>query len=145
MRMHAQTAMIENGFVHVPDTAPWLAQYLHELTSFPNGRYDDQVDSTAQMLDWFKRGVGPISNAGMFELYRQRAEELCRGQAPGPHVRLRAPRGVAQVQLFSGIRRAVGADGTVDMSESDAAPLLRAGWVRVDPDGPAGTGSGGLL
>ena len=25
MRMHAQTAMIENGFVHVPDTAPWLA------------------------------------------------------------------------------------------------------------------------
>jgi hypothetical protein len=58
MRMHAQTAMIENGFVHVPDTAPWLAQYLHELTSFPNGRYDDQVDSTAQMLDWFKRGAG---------------------------------------------------------------------------------------
>jgi len=32
MRMHAQTAMIENGFVHVPDTAPWLAPYLHELT-----------------------------------------------------------------------------------------------------------------
>jgi hypothetical protein len=68
MRMYAQTAVpgldpgIENGFVHVPDTAPWLAQYLHELTTF-NGRYDDQVDSTAQMLDWFKRGAGPASNA----------------------------------------------------------------------------------
>ena len=30
MRMHAQTAMIENGFVHIPETAPWLAEYLHE-------------------------------------------------------------------------------------------------------------------
>jgi predicted phage terminase large subunit-like protein len=58
MRMHAQTAMIENGFVHLPDSAPWLAAYLHELTSFPNGRHDDQVDSTAQMLDWFKRASG---------------------------------------------------------------------------------------
>ena len=28
MRMHAQTAMIENGFVRVPDAAPWLTQYL---------------------------------------------------------------------------------------------------------------------
>ena len=55
MRMHAQTAMLENGFVHVPDAAPWLAQYLHEMTTFPNGRHDDQVDSTAQMLDWFKQ------------------------------------------------------------------------------------------
>jgi predicted phage terminase large subunit-like protein len=58
MRMHAQTAMIENGFVHLPKAAPWLAAYLHELTIFPNGRHDDQVDSTAQLLDWFKRGSG---------------------------------------------------------------------------------------
>src|SRR5215469_3144507 len=36
--MHAQTAMIENGFVHLPEEAPWLAQYLHELSAFPNGR-----------------------------------------------------------------------------------------------------------
>jgi phage terminase large subunit-like protein len=33
--------MIENGFVHLPDAAPWLAAYLHELTAFPNGRHDD--------------------------------------------------------------------------------------------------------
>ena len=46
MRMHAQTAMIENGFVHLPN----------ELTVFPKGKHDDQVDSTAEMLDWFKRG-----------------------------------------------------------------------------------------
>ena len=30
--MHAQTAMIENGFVHLPKAAGWRAEYLHELT-----------------------------------------------------------------------------------------------------------------
>jgi hypothetical protein len=28
-----------------------LPKYLHELTVFPKGKHDDQVDSTAQMLD----------------------------------------------------------------------------------------------
>jgi predicted phage terminase large subunit-like protein len=140
MRMHAQTAMIENGFVRVPDAAPWLKQYLHELTVFPNGKHDDQVDSTAQMLDWFKRASGPISNTGIFELYRRRAEEL-RGQASCPSARLRTPRGVSCVQLLSGIRRNVSADGTVEMSETDAVPLPRAGWVQVDVGHPAATGN----
>ena len=73
--MHAQTAMIENGFVHLPMEAAWLAEYLHELTVFPNGKHDDQVDSTAQMLDWFKQaGSGPSSNAGIWKLYKQRYE-----------------------------------------------------------------------
>ncbi len=44
MRLHAQTAMIENGFVYIPETAPWLAEYLHELTVFPKGKHDDQVE-----------------------------------------------------------------------------------------------------
>jgi predicted phage terminase large subunit-like protein len=50
MRLHAQTAVIENGFVFLPEEAPWLADYLSELTTFPAGRHDDQVDSTAQAL-----------------------------------------------------------------------------------------------
>jgi predicted phage terminase large subunit-like protein len=54
MRMHSVTSTIENGFVHLPDDAPWLAEYLHELVIFPNGRFDDQADSTSQALDWFK-------------------------------------------------------------------------------------------
>jgi len=72
--MHAQTAMIENGFVHLPKAAPWLSAYLHELTVFPNGRHDDQVDSTAQLLDWFKGGAGPSSNAGIWHSYNERYE-----------------------------------------------------------------------
>ena len=54
MRLHAQTAVIENGFVWIPDTAPWLADYVQELTTFPKAKYDDQADSTAQALQWIQ-------------------------------------------------------------------------------------------
>jgi predicted phage terminase large subunit-like protein len=57
MRMHSVTNLIENGFVYIPDQAQWLAEYLHELATFPNGKYDDQVDSTSQALDWFRNGA----------------------------------------------------------------------------------------
>ena len=56
MRMHTATGLIENGFVHIPDKAKWLPEYLHELSTFDKGRFDDQVDSTSQALDWFKGG-----------------------------------------------------------------------------------------
>jgi predicted phage terminase large subunit-like protein len=55
MRLYAQTATIENGFVYLPREAPWLAEYIHELSTFPNSKFDDQVDSTSQALDWIKR------------------------------------------------------------------------------------------
>ena len=78
MRMHAQTGVIENGFVHIPETASWLDEYLHELTVFPNGKYDDQVDSTAQFLDWFRRPC-PVQT---FIETMQMAERLRKGENP---------------------------------------------------------------
>jgi predicted phage terminase large subunit-like protein len=50
MRLHAQTAIFENGHVFLPQQAPWLADYVAELTGFPGSKYDDQVDSTTQAL-----------------------------------------------------------------------------------------------
>lgn len=81
MRLHAQTASIENGFVYLPETAPWLAEYLHEVTTFPKGKHDDQVDSTAQFLDWFKR---PFPGQGVFEYYRRKAEQTQQRRKPQP-------------------------------------------------------------
>jgi predicted phage terminase large subunit-like protein len=77
MRLHAQTATIENGFVHLPREASWLAEYLHELTTFPNAKYDDQADSTSQALAWIKQA--PPEHAvsryyrwqGVLSLHRQ--------------------------------------------------------------------------
>lgn len=57
MRLYAQTATVENGFVHVPKEAPWLPEYLHELTTFPNCKHDDQADLTAQALGWLNTRI----------------------------------------------------------------------------------------
>ena len=81
VRLRAQTGVIENGFVHIPETAPWLAEYLHEMTAFPKGKHDDQVDSTAQFLDWYKK---PFPGQGHYEYMRQRAQELQQRDKPQP-------------------------------------------------------------
>lgn len=51
-RLEAQTAAIEAGYVLLPERASWLEDFKAELLSFPNARYDDQVDALSQFLDW---------------------------------------------------------------------------------------------
>jgi phage terminase large subunit-like protein len=41
MRLHAQTAAIENGFVVLSEAAPRLADTLAEFAAFPTGRHDE--------------------------------------------------------------------------------------------------------
>jgi hypothetical protein len=96
------------------------------MTVFPNGKHDDQVDSTAQFLDWFKR---PMPSWGIFELARRMAEQL---KPPEPvYVRLKAPLGIGAVQTFSGRRITIGEDRIVEMSEEDANCLIPYGWTRL--------------
>jgi predicted phage terminase large subunit-like protein len=54
MRLYAQTAEFEGGFVRLPKSASWLDDFLRELLTFPGSKYDDQVDSTTQALEFFK-------------------------------------------------------------------------------------------
>lgn len=51
-RLEAQTAVIDAGHVLLPESAPWLGDFLVELLSFPVGHHDDQVDSLSQFLTW---------------------------------------------------------------------------------------------
>jgi predicted phage terminase large subunit-like protein len=81
MRMNSVTSSIENGFVHLPDKAAWLGQYLHELSSFPKGKFDDQADSTSQALDWFKQ-QGMYPGYGLMEYYKQEVEKMNAGNPP---------------------------------------------------------------
>jgi predicted phage terminase large subunit-like protein len=73
MRLHTVTSMIENGFVYLPEKASWLAQYIHELVTFPNGKHDDQTDSTSQALNWVK---GRLWEPGILQYYREQAQKL---------------------------------------------------------------------
>jgi len=77
MRMSAQTAYIENGFVHLPNAAPWLQAYEQELMLFPIGAHNDQVDSTSQALAYVQTR---LAEPGMIAYYRMDLEE--RGLIP---------------------------------------------------------------
>ena len=70
MRLYAHTATIENGFLYLPREAPWRVDYLHELTTFPNAKYDDQADSTSQALSWLKQAP---AEPGIITYYRVEA------------------------------------------------------------------------
>jgi predicted phage terminase large subunit-like protein len=124
MRMHAQTAAIENGFVYLPADAPWLSEYIHELTTFPRGKYDDQVDSTSQALAWLK-----TPEPGMLMYYRKLYMDMM--DQEGGLVRLLAPPGHTHVITMKGRQMLIPNDRIIELSEEDARPLLNAGFTRV--------------
>lgn len=52
LRVARITPMLEGGRVALPYGAPWLTTFEQEITAFPNGRHDDQVDAFSQYLLW---------------------------------------------------------------------------------------------
>ncbi len=54
MRAQICTGTFEAGRVWLPEDAPWLADFLLELSGFPNAKFDDQVDSVTQFINWVK-------------------------------------------------------------------------------------------
>ena len=67
-RFDEVTPMIEAGMVFLPNRAVWLADYEKEIIAFPNGKNDDQVDSTSQYLKWARakgrRGTKKLAGTG---------------------------------------------------------------------------------
>jgi predicted phage terminase large subunit-like protein len=66
LRLAAQSIKFEAGKVILPTQAPWLDEYLREITGFPGGKYDDQVDSTSQALEF----LGPLAGSIISCSYR---------------------------------------------------------------------------
>lgn len=52
MRLEGQSHKFEAGEVFLPESAPWLDDFINELLAFPKGRHDDQVDAVSQALNW---------------------------------------------------------------------------------------------
>ena len=60
MRLAAQAIKFEDGRVRLPgEPTPWLDEYIRELTGFPGSKFDDQVDSTTQALDFITSQCAP--------------------------------------------------------------------------------------
>ena len=53
-RALAVTPLMECGRVFLPESAPWLDDYVDELAAFPTGTHDDAVDSTTQALNYVR-------------------------------------------------------------------------------------------
>ena len=77
MRLHAQSAVIENGFVFVPDEAPWLADYLSELTDLP-GRPPRRPGRTRPRRRSPGRGAPLTGAEGWIEFWAGRGDGLRR-------------------------------------------------------------------
>lgn len=61
MRLAAQSIKFENGRVYLPSQATWLDAYVREITGFPGSKYDDQVDSTSQALEYLGKMAPPVT------------------------------------------------------------------------------------
>ena len=49
-RANAVTGLFEAGAVILPGGAPWIADFIDEMTSFDSGAHDDQVDACVGAL-----------------------------------------------------------------------------------------------
>lgn len=54
MRTQLASPVMESGRVYLPEQALWLADFITELSYFPNGKHDDQVDALTQILLHFQ-------------------------------------------------------------------------------------------
>lgn len=52
-RAEGVTGFVESGRVHLPEFAPWVADFVDEHARFPIGVHDDQVDTTSMGLTRF--------------------------------------------------------------------------------------------
>ncbi|MBF0563418.1 MAG: phage terminase large subunit [Alphaproteobacteria bacterium] len=127
-RMETQTDLIEGGRVFLPATAAWLADYLDEMTKFPKGKYNDQVDSTSQALAFIKE----IVKKSAMDLETQRLIDEMTGKKIWPLVRLKAPAGTNRWHPPKGEEVSTDNDGTMLVSAEYENSLLRDGWTRVE-------------
>ena len=52
---------VEAGLCHLPNNAPWVADFKLQHKKFPNVDHDDKVDTTSMMIDYYKN-----NNPGTF-------------------------------------------------------------------------------
>lgn len=57
VRIQELTPVFESGRVRVPTVATWLDEFTDELTRFPLGSHDDQVDAIGQALYYLENDV----------------------------------------------------------------------------------------
>ena len=130
MRLRDQTAKIEGGFVLFPKHERWLDAYLLELTTFPNAKNDDQVDSTVNALAWCTQEANK-PGMGFFRYMKMEAEKLTNPSST-KMIRVWAPGNSSTWQLITGRSVWIPVDRIIEVTEEEADGILRNGGKRVD-------------
>jgi predicted phage terminase large subunit-like protein len=130
MRLHAQTAKIEGGFVLFPKEAPWLDAYVHELVGFPNAKNDDQVDSTVFALAWST----PKGGARGWLKYMENQVAEMHGNRTDKNKMIRAwvPPPSTLYHLITGRQVNVPETRIIEVTEEELRPLLQHGARRAE-------------
>jgi predicted phage terminase large subunit-like protein len=65
-RAHAVTAVVEAGNVFLPAHASWASDLIEELSAFPSGAHDDQVDALTQANIYYNNNPGIAAKLSAF-------------------------------------------------------------------------------
>jgi len=71
-RLFAQATLFESGQLKIPQAASWKDSFIHELTSFPMAKFDDQVDAMSQGLAYMR---DRLDEPNMIAYMREEAEK----------------------------------------------------------------------
>lgn len=53
-RAHSCSPTFESGNVYIKRNEPWTAAYVEEITTFPNSKFADQMDTTSQYINYMR-------------------------------------------------------------------------------------------
>lgn len=79
-RASAVSPLVEAGKVYLPESAPWLTDFMEEASTFPAAPHDDQVDAMSQALNYL-RGARALDDSD--RAFLQRAQQELAARAPG--------------------------------------------------------------
>jgi predicted phage terminase large subunit-like protein len=132
MRLRAQTAKIEGHFALFPEKAHWLDAYLLELTTFPNSKNDDQVDSTVNALAWSTQEATK-PGMGLLQYYKNAVEKLAQElNGTGKKIRVQVPQGSSHWTLITGRQVLIPPDRVIEVTEEESIPILQNGGCGMD-------------
>ena len=75
-RAEAVSPYVEAGNCFLPEGAPWVAAFIDEHAVFPNGKNDDQVDTTTMLLNTLLASRRPKRKDTQRQPYRQSLERM---------------------------------------------------------------------
>jgi predicted phage terminase large subunit-like protein len=84
-RVRKHQAIIRSGGIQLPSDAVWRESFVAEWRLFPCAGYDDQVDATAQYLEWISNNPAPPKRkrSGVISMTDSRGQQIrCTGCVP---------------------------------------------------------------